>query len=36
MLGEASKGYSGSDISNVVNEALMLPVRRCQTATKFK
>lgn len=28
-LGEASHGYSGSDISNVVNEALMLPVRRC-------
>ena len=36
QLGEASKGYSGSDIANVVNEALMLPVRRCQTATKFK
>jgi len=35
-LGDASEGYSGSDISNVVNEALMLPVRRCQTATKFK
>jgi len=35
-LGEASEGYSGSDISNVVNEALMLPVRRCQSATKFK
>jgi len=28
-LGEASHGYSGSDIANVVNEALMLPVRRC-------
>jgi vacuolar protein-sorting-associated protein 4 len=36
QLGEASHGYSGSDIANVVNEALMLPVRRCQTATKFK
>lgn len=36
QLGEASEGYSGSDISNVVNEAMMLPVRCCQTATKFK
>ena len=35
-LGEAAAGYSGSDIANVVNEALMLPVRRCQSATKFK
>jgi vacuolar protein-sorting-associated protein 4 len=29
QLGDASHGYSGSDIANVVNEALMLPVRRC-------
>lgn len=28
-LGEASEGYSGSDLANVVNEALMLPVRKC-------
>ena len=28
-LGNASEGYSGSDISIVVNEALMMPVRRC-------
>merc|ERR1719396_262838 len=27
-----SEGYSGSDISNVVNEALMLPVRKCHRA----
>lgn len=36
MLGNASEGYSGSDLSIVVNEALMMPVRRCQSATKFK
>ena len=35
-LGNASEGYSGSDISIVVNEALMMPVRRCQTARRFK
>lgn len=29
LLGDTSTGYSGSDIANVVNEALMLPVRRC-------
>lgn len=34
-LGDMSEGYSGSDLANVVNEALMLPVRKCQTATKF-
>jgi len=28
-LGNASEGYSGSDMSIVVNEALMMPVRRC-------
>lgn len=35
-LGNASEGYSGSDIAIVVNEALMMPVRRCQTAKRFK
>ena len=35
-LGNASEGYSGSDIAIVVNEALMMPVRRCQTARRFK
>lgn len=35
MLGEQSEGYSGSDIAVVVKEALMLPVRRCQTAKTF-
>ena len=28
-LGELSEGYSGSDVSIVVNEALMMPVRKC-------
>jgi len=35
-LGKATEGYSGSDIAVVVKEALMLPIRKCQTATKFK
>lgn len=34
-LGKMSEGYSGSDISVVVKEAMMMPLRRCQTATKF-
>jgi len=35
-LGKACEGYSGSDITVVVKEAMMMPVRRCQTATRFK
>ena len=35
-LGEASEGYSGSDVAIVVNEALMMPVRKCQTGKRFK
>ena len=35
-LGNATEGYSGSDMSIVVNEALMMPVRRCQTAKRFR
>lgn len=35
-LGNNSEGYSGSDMAIVVNEALMMPVRRCQTAKRFK
>ena len=35
-LGNATAGYSGSDITVVVKEAMMMPIRRCQTATKFR
>lgn len=35
-LGDLSEGYSGSDMSIVFNEALMMPLRRCQNATRFK
>jgi vacuolar protein-sorting-associated protein 4 len=34
-LGSQADGYSGSDITIVVKEAMMMPVRKCQTATKF-
>lgn len=34
-LGEASEGYSGSDCSVVVREALMEPLRKCQNAKQF-
>ncbi|KAH7821864.1 Vacuolar protein sorting 4C (Vps4C) [Monocercomonoides exilis] len=36
LLGEKSEGYSGSDISIVVRDALMQPIRRLQTTTHFK
>jgi len=35
-LGEMSDGFSGSDISNVVRDALMEPVRTMQSATHFR
>jgi vacuolar protein-sorting-associated protein 4 len=35
-LGELSEGYSGSDISIAVQDALMQPVRKIQTATHYK
>lgn len=36
VLGERSEGYSGADISLVVRDALMQPVRKVQTATHFR
>ncbi|KAI9707299.1 MAG: Vacuolar protein sorting-associated protein 4 [Candelina mexicana] len=35
-LGNMSEGYSGSDISIAVQDALMQPVRKIQTATHYK
>jgi vacuolar protein-sorting-associated protein 4 len=35
-LGRLTQGYSGSDISVVVRDALYEPVRTCQLATHFK
>lgn len=35
-LGEASEGFSGADVSIVVRDALMEPVRKVQSATHFK
>jgi vacuolar protein-sorting-associated protein 4 len=35
-LANASEGYSGSDVSIVVQDALMQPVRKIQQATHFK
>ena len=35
QLGELSEGYSGSDISNVIREALMIPIRKCRNAKQF-
>jgi vacuolar protein-sorting-associated protein 4 len=36
LLGEKTEGYSGSDISIIVRDAMMQPVRAVQTATHFK
>lgn len=35
-LGQRTDGYSGADISVVVRDALMQPVRKVQTATHFR
>uniref|UniRef100_A0A3B4X4M8 vesicle-fusing ATPase n=1 Tax=Seriola lalandi dorsalis TaxID=1841481 RepID=A0A3B4X4M8_SERLL len=35
-LGKKTEGYSGADISIIVRDALMQPVRRVQSATHFK
>lgn len=36
VLGKKTDGYSGADISIIVRDALMQPVRRVQSATHFK
>lgn len=36
MLGKNTEGYSGADISIIVRDGLMQPVRRVQSATHFK
>ncbi len=36
QLGDMTEGYSGSDISIIVRDAMMQPVRAVQTATHFK
>jgi len=36
QLGETTDGYSGSDVSIIVRDAMMQPVRKVQTATHFK
>lgn len=35
-LGKKTEGYSGADISVIVRDALMQPVRKVQSATHFK
>lgn len=35
-MGKESDLYSGSDIKTVSKEALFMPIRKCQNATRFK
>jgi vacuolar protein-sorting-associated protein 4 len=36
VLGQKTEGFSGADVSIVVRDALMQPVRKVQTATHFR
>jgi vacuolar protein-sorting-associated protein 4 len=36
QLGKASAGLSGSDIANAIQDALMVPIKKIQTATHYK
>ena len=36
MLADNTHLYSGSDIKTLSNEAMFMPIRKCQNATKFK
>jgi len=35
-LGEMTEHYTGSDITTVVNEAMMMPLRQVQSSTHYK
>lgn len=35
-LGKMTEGFSGSDVANLVQDALMMPVRKVHTATHFR
>ena len=35
ILAEYTEGYSGFDISSLIKDALMKPIRKCQAATRF-
>lgn len=36
FLAQQTEGYSGSDLSTLVNDALMRPIKQLQQATHFK
>lgn len=36
LLAESTDGYSGADVSVLVRDALLQPIRRCSSATHFK
>ena len=36
VLGRKTEGFSGSDLAGVVQEALMVPVRKVKAATHYK